>query len=130
MEEDKPYDDINVTPMLDLSYVLLIIFILMTTAAVQGTKVELPRSSEAQSLAKPKTKSITVNNEGRIFLNTIPVTLPELESQLSDAFSKDPELPVIIRGDSMTHYQKIMEVLDVMGRVGIEKVGLATEPKR
>ena len=55
--EDKPYDDINITPMLDLAYVLLVIFILMTTATVAGTKVNLPKASDTPALAKPKTKA-------------------------------------------------------------------------
>src|ERR1700749_3746935 len=100
--EDKPYDDINITPMLDLAYVLLVIFILMTTASVQGTKVNLPKASNSPSLAKPKTKSITVNNEGRIFLDTIPVSLAELEQKLSQAKTQTPDLPVVLRGDSKT----------------------------
>ncbi|MFU8847535.1 MAG: ExbD/TolR family protein [Opitutales bacterium] len=128
-DDSEPYDDINVTPMLDLSYVLLIIFILMTTAAVEGTKVELPRSSQTQSLAEPKTKSITVNNEGGVFLDTVPVSLAELEERLATLYAADRDLPVIVRGDSLTHYQRVMEVLDVVGRVGILQVGLATQPK-
>ena len=54
IQDDKPYDDINITPMLDLSYVLLVIFIIMTTAAVQGIKVNLPKTSSQPSLSKPK----------------------------------------------------------------------------
>ena len=61
---DKPYDDINITPMLDLAYVLLVIFIIMTTAAVQGVKVDLPKASAAVSLAMPKTKVISVYQRG------------------------------------------------------------------
>ena len=61
--EDKPYDDINITPMLDLAYVLLVIFIIMTTASVQGIKVNLPKASAAPSLAKPQTKAITIRDE-------------------------------------------------------------------
>ena len=57
--EDKPYDDINITPMLDLAYVLLVIFIIMTTASVQGIKVDLPKASSTVSLAKPQTKACT-----------------------------------------------------------------------
>ena len=84
IQEDKPYDDINITPMLDLSYVLLVIFILMCTASVAGTKVNLPKATSAPAnLAKPKTKSITVNNEGKVFLDTVPVTLQELEQRLN-----------------------------------------------
>ena len=81
IQEDKPYDDINITPMLDLAYVLLVIFILMCTASVQGVKVNLPKASNAPSLSKPKTKLITVNNEGRVFLDTVPVTIAELEQR-------------------------------------------------
>jgi biopolymer transport protein ExbD len=125
--EDKPYDDINITPMLDLAYVLLVIFILMCTASVQGMKVNLPKASKAPSLAKPKTKSITINNEGRIFLDTIPVAIPELEQRLQAAKAQNPEVPVVVRGDSATQYQAVMDVLDVLGRLSISQVGLATK---
>ena len=54
------YDDINITPMLDLAYVLMVIFIIMTTASVQGIKVNLPKASDTPSLAKPQTKAITI----------------------------------------------------------------------
>ena len=55
---NEPYDEINVTPMLDLAYVLLVIFIIMTTASVQGIKVNLPKASNTPSLAKPTTKVV------------------------------------------------------------------------
>jgi biopolymer transport protein ExbD len=131
MDDDaKAYDDLNVTPLLDLSFTLLIIFIIMTTAAVQGTKVDLPRASKAENLGKPKTKAITVNNEGRIFLDTLPVTIEELEQRLLAEKAENPDLPIVLRGDDLTQYQSVMQVLDVLGRVGLDKVGLATQPKR
>ena len=128
-DEDKPYDDINITPMLDLAYVLLVIFILMTTATVQGLKVNLPRASNTPSLAKPLTKAITINNEGKVFLDTVPITIPELEQRLSAQKAQTPEFPVVVRGDSLTQYQAVMDVLDVVGRVGITQIGLATKPQ-
>jgi len=127
--DDKPYDDINITPMLDLAYVLLVIFILMCTASVEGAKVNLPKASKAPSLAKPKVKAITINNEGKVFLDTVPVTLQELEQRLTQAKAQIPDLPVVIRGDHQTQYQSIMDVLDVVGRLGITQIGLATKPK-
>ena len=127
--EDKPYDDINITPMLDLAYVLLVIFILMTTATIQGLKVNLPKASNTPSLAKPQTKAITINNEGKVFLDTVPVTIPELEQRLSAAKAANPEFPVVVRGDSLTQYQAVMDVLDVVGRVGVTQIGLATKPQ-
>ncbi len=129
--DDKPYDDINITPMLDLAYVLLVIFILMATASVEGTKVNLPKASSmpSQPLSKPKTKSISINGEGKIFLDTVPVSLQELDQRLQEAKGQTPDLPVIIRGDSQSQYQSIMDVLDVVGRLGISQVGLATKSK-
>ncbi len=127
--EDKPYDDINITPMLDLAYVLLVIFILMTTASVQGVKVNLPKASNAPSLAKPKTKAITVNSQGKIFLDTVPVSLEELEQRLTQLKTQNADFPVVIKGDSQTQYQSIMDVLDVLGRENLTQVGLATKPR-
>ena len=127
--EDKPYDDINITPMLDLAYVLLVIFILMCTASVQGVKVNLPKASAVPSLAKPKTKAISVNNEGKIFLDTVPVTLAELETRLQQQKAATPDFPVVVKGDLLTPYQGIMDVLDVLGRLNITQVGLATKKR-
>jgi biopolymer transport protein ExbD len=125
--DNKSYDDINVTPMVDLYLVLLLIFIIMTTAGVQGVKVNLPKASKTPSLAKPKMKAITVNNQGKLFLDTIPVTLPELEQKLSQFKAQFPEFSVVVKGDSLTQYQGVMDVLDVLGRVGVSQVGLATK---
>ena len=126
--DNKPYDDINVTPMLDLAYVLLIIFIVMTTATVQGMKVNLPKASASPSLAQQTTKAITVANDGKIFLDTIPVTLAELEQRLVQMKALTPEFPVVLRGDAQTQYQNVMDVLDLLGRLNITQVGLATKP--
>jgi biopolymer transport protein ExbD len=125
--EAKPYDDINITPMLDLAYVLLVIFIIMTTATVQGMKVNLPKASAAPSLATQTTKAITVTNDGKIFLDTIPVTMSELRLRLLQQKALTPEFPVVLRGDSQTQYQNVMNVLDLLGQLNITQVGLATK---
>ncbi len=130
--DNKSYDDINVTPMVDLYLVLLLIFIIMTTAGVQGVKVNLPRGgpASAKPLEGPKMQAITVNNEGKVFLNTLPVTLDELSSKLEAIKSSTPEFPVVIRGDSASQYQGIMDVLNVVGRLGLTQIGLATQAKK
>lgn len=125
-EEDKPYDDINITPMLDLAYVLLVIFIIMTTASVQGIKVELPKASSAASLAQPKTKAITVNSSGQIFLDAYPVTLAELEAQLRTAKATNPDVPIVVKGDATVQYEKVVDILDLLRRLELNKVGLVT----
>ena len=126
--DGKAYDDINVTPMVDLYLVLLLIFIIMTTAGLQGLKVNLPKESAATSQAKKKIQAITVANDGRICLNTVPVTLPELEQNLTRVKAQTPDFPVVVRGDSAAQYQGIMDVLNVCAKLGITQVALATKP--
>jgi len=125
--ESEPYDDINITPMVDLTLVLLIIFIIMTTAAIQGVTINLPKASSQPSLAESKTKAITITADGTLYLDTYPVTLSELESRLAGYYAADPGLPVVIRGDAAVQYQLVMDVLDLVGRIGISQVGLVTQ---
>ena len=126
-EENAAYDEINVTPMLDLAYVLLVVFILMTTAAVQGIQVNLPKASNTPSLAKPQTKAITVTAEGTIFLDTFPVTMEQLESTLLQYKAANPELPVVVKGDATVQYQSVVEILALLGKLDITQVGLVTQ---
>jgi biopolymer transport protein ExbD len=126
-EEKTAYDEINITPMLDLAYVLLIIFIIMTTATVQGIKVNLPKASAQPSLAENKTKAITITADGTIYLDTFPVSLPELENLLRQYKAATPDLPVIIKADASIQYQRVVDVLDMVGRLEITQLGLVTQ---
>src|ERR1700749_4241859 len=121
------YDEINVTPMLDLAYVLLIIFIILTTATVQGIKVNLPKASAQPSLAENKTKAVTITADGTIYLDTFPVSMTELENMLRQYKAANPNLPVIIKGDATVQYQKVIDVLDLIGRLDITQLGLVTQ---
>ena len=125
--ENEPYDEINITPMLDLAYVLLVIFIIMTTATVQGIMVNLPKASDTPSIAKSQTKAITVTADGTIFLDTYPVTLEQLESTLQQHKAVNPDLPVVVKGDAQVQYQLVVEVLDMLGRLDITQIGLVTQ---
>jgi biopolymer transport protein ExbD len=126
-EEKDVYDEINITPMLDLAYVLLLIFIIMTTATVQGIKVNLPKASAQPSLAESKTKAITIAGDGTIYLDTFAVTMVELENLLRQYKAATPDLPVIIKADSTIQYQRVVDVLDLMGRLEISQLGLVTQ---
>ena len=116
------YDDINITPMLDLAYVLMVIFIIMTTASVQGIKVNLPKASDTPSLAKPQTKDITITADGTMYLDTYPVSL-----LLRQYKAANPNLPVVVKADSTIPYQRVVDVLDVVGRLEITQLGLVTQ---
>jgi biopolymer transport protein ExbD len=123
--ENEPYDDINITPMLDLAYVLLVIFIIMTTASVQGIKVNLPKASAAPSLAKPTTKAITITETGQIFSTPSGASMScEPSSALK---ATNPELPVVVKGDTVVQYGRVMEVLELLGQLDITQLGLVTQ---
>lgn len=126
-EDGELYDEVNVVPMLDLAYVLLVIFIILTTATVQGIKVDLPKASAAPSLAEPKTKAVSITADGTIYLDTFPVSLAELESLLRQYRAADPDLPVIVKADSTIEYQRVVDVLDLLGRLEITQLGLVTQ---
>jgi biopolymer transport protein ExbD len=126
--DSKPYDNINITPMLDLAYVLLVIFIIMTTATVQGMKVNLPKASAMPSVAQQTMKAITVTSDGKVFLDTVPVTLPELEQRLIQQRALTPEFPIVVRGDNQTQYQNVVDVLDLLVRNNFTQISMATKP--
>jgi biopolymer transport protein ExbD len=125
--EEKVYDDINITPLLDVAYVLLLIFNIMTTATVQGINVNLPKASSTPSLAKPKTKAISITPDGTIYLDTSPVSIQELETRLAQFKAAVPDLPVVLKADASIQYQKVIEVLDVVTRLEISQLGLVTQ---
>lgn len=128
-EDNAPFDDINVTPMLDLAYVLLVIFIILTTASVQGVRVEVPRADMSAALAKPRLKAITVSEAGDVYLDAYPVTMEQLETRLKQLKAVYPSQPIVIKGDARAQYLKVMEVLEILKKSDITDIGLVTGRK-
>jgi len=124
--ETKPYDSINVTPMLDLAYVLLVIFIIMTTASVQGLNINLPKPSNKPSTVKKEMRIVQVIPGGRLLLNGASVSLPQLESLLTALHSRDPEFSLVVKGDPEADYAHVVEIIDLAGRLNISNLGLIT----
>ncbi len=124
--DNQPYDDINVTPMLDLAYVLLVVFIILTTASVQGVRVQSPETKALGNLAKPQTRAITITADGSIFLDAYPVSLEQLAQSLGQYKAANPALPVVLKGDAAAPYEKVMEVLNVAKKLDITEIGLVT----
>lgn len=125
--EQKAFDEINVTPLLDLAWTLLVVFIIAVTAAIQGIKVNLPKASEAPSLTKPKTKAVSILANGQIYLDAFPVTLKELEMYMRQYKAMDPNFPVVIKGDEKVYYSRVIDVLDILAQLEITQLGLVTK---
>jgi biopolymer transport protein ExbD len=125
--ENQPYDDINITPMLDLAYVLLVTFIILTTASVQGVRVTSPTTKAVSNLSKPQTRAITVTADGAIYLDAYPVSLDELKVSLGQYKAANPNLPVVLKGDAAAQYEKVVQVLNVAKQLDITEIGLVTK---
>jgi biopolymer transport protein ExbD len=128
--DNQPYDDINVTPMLDLAYVLLVIFIIMTTASVQGVRVESPKAKTTGNLAGKRVKAVTVSSAGDLYLDAYPVTPEQLEERLRQLKSANPAQPIVVKGDAHAQYARVMLVLEILKRTDISNVGLVTSRVR
>src|SRR5262245_13320036 len=119
--------ELNITPLLDLAFVLLVIFIITTAPAVNDLNISLPSAASRPKEAPSKVNYITVDNAGKIYLNTVPMDEDLLLRTLVEFRKQDPDLNVVVRGDKRIQYQKVVGVLDVLVSANVSKVGLATE---
>ena len=126
-QDAKPYDSINVTPMLDLAYVLLVIFILMTTASVSGLKIDLPKPSNKPAPAEKKEiRIVQIQPDVSLLLNGAAISMAELEQRLAAARARDPQAGIVIKGDPMAYYAMVVDIIDLAARLEITNVGLVT----
>ena len=125
--ETESLDEINVTPLLDIAWTLLVVFIIAVTASIQGIKVNLPKASNAPSLVKPKTKAITIHANGQVYLDAYPVTMAELETRLRQFKAVDPNFPVVVKGDAKIYYEKVIDVLALLQELEVTQLGLVTQ---
>lgn len=119
--------ELNITPLLDLAFVLLVIFIITTTPVVNDLDVDLPTAAKRPKEPKAKVNYVTVESSGRVILNREVVDLPGLQEKLIAMRMDNPDINVVIRGASKTKYQNIVNVMDVLQQANVGKVDLATE---
>jgi len=119
--------ELNITPLLDLAFVLLVIFIITTTPIVNDLDLSLPAASKHQKDPPRKSNYITVRADGSMWLNKAQMPLDTLQEKLIGLRMDDPDLSVIVRGDAKTKYRQIRAVLDVCQQANVVKVDLATE---
>jgi biopolymer transport protein ExbD len=119
--------ELNITPLLDLAFVLLVIFIITTIPPVKDMDLKLPVASKHQKDPPHKAKYISVQADGNLFVDREQVKFDDLLSYLISKRMDDQDLSVIIRGDAKTKYRQIRAVLDLCQQANLAKVDLATE---
>lgn len=121
-------NELNITPLLDLAFVLLVIFIITTPQLSNDLEMNLPSPKKENNPAPPqKMNRIVVNTAGEIKVNDEIVEIGSLKGKLLTMKVKDPEMAVVVRGAADVDYQRIIGVLDALQQADITKVGLATE---
>ena len=121
-------NELNITPLLDLVFVLLVIFIITTPQLVNNLEINLPSGKKPPADHKPKPPSrINVSAGGQITLDDAVVTVPQLKDRLQQLKSDNPDFGVVVKGADETDYQVMVNVMDTLRQLDITKMGLATE---
>jgi len=119
--------ELNITPLLDLAFVLLVIFIITTIPPVKDMDLKLPVAAKHQKDPPHKAKYISVQADGNLFIDREEMKVGDLLGRLISLRTDDPDLNIIVRGDAKTKYRQIRAVLDICQQANIVKVDLATE---
>ena len=123
--------ELNVTPLLDLAFVLLIIFMITTPLMENSVDLVIPSSDAAKNAVDPKAvQTIAINREAKIELNGEPVELVQLQAQLTALKEARPAVAVVIRSHKELAVQKLIDVMDAVQRAKITKVGVVTNPEK
>jgi biopolymer transport protein ExbD len=120
--------ELNVTPLLDLAFVLLIIFIITTPLLENGMAVQLPTASQRPTppIDQKSIKTVNITRTGQIYLDNQPVDLALLEQELTTFRGTTPDAAVVVRADKSLPYQRVVDVYDVIQRAKIERMRLDT----
>lgn len=127
---DKPKAQVDMTSLIDLTFLLLVTFIVTLPALEQGVSIMLPQAKTDQLPTKDKkANTVTIDALNRVFLNNKPVTHEELETALSSMQAEDPDVPVLVRGDERLEYGQVMSVVKILHKCKIRKMALVTVEK-
>jgi biopolymer transport protein ExbD len=120
--------EVQMTSLMDLSFLLLITFIITYPVLEQGINVKLPRGT-ADAIENLKSQTVAVDAQGGVFLNNRRISLEALENELTALIGQDPQTAVLVRGDERIDYGQIVQVLRVLHKAGVTRMALVTEPE-
>ncbi len=124
----QPMSAINVTPLVDVMLVLVVIFIITAPLLASSIRLDLPRSEAAKPGEAPKFVTLVVDKSGRAYLNDQALELPELERNLAQTAAARPDTEVQLRADAAVPYGRIVEVMGLAQKAGLNRIGFVAEP--
>lgn len=127
---EKPKAAVDMTSLIDLTFLLLVTFIVTLPALEQGISIMLPQAKTDQLPTKDrKAYTISIDASGHAFLNNKPLSHAELETELKRLVADDPEVPVLVRGDERLDYGSVMNVVKIVYNCKVTKMALVTVEK-
>ena len=128
-DTDEVMNEINMTPLVDVMLVLLIIFIITVPVMQHSVNIDLPRASSEQQVVKPETVRLSVDAEGRYYLNDSKISDADLAPRLQAEAARSPQPDLHIRGDKAVRYERVAQAMAAAQQAGLRKIGFITEPK-
>lgn len=129
-QQQDVISDINMTPLVDVMLVLLIIFMVTVPVLTHSVRIELPRASVHEQLAKPRTITLSVDKDAVLRWDTEVLSRDELERRLKDRAADSPQPDIHIRGDRTVGYEHVMHIMAAVQRAGLTKIGFISEPEK
>lgn len=118
--------DINMTPLMDLTFILLITFIITFPLIEQGIAINLPKG-EAEDMMESETRSISLTVENKLYLDNVPVSKEELRQSMAEIGRSDPNTTIYVRADRKLPYGDVVEIMKILHDADITKMALVTE---
>ena len=127
---EAPMSEINVTPLVDVMLVLVVIFIITAPLLASSIRLDLPKAEGTQAGDAPKFVTLVVDPKGAVFLDDKPVTPQQLEEQLQQAAKANPDTEIQLRADQSVPYGKVVEVMGLAHKAGLQRIGFVAEPAK
>lgn len=122
----KQISEINLTPLMDLTFILLITFIITFPLIEQGIVVNLPKG-KASDLSSNSAQTITLDVDGKLYLDDIPISHVDLATRMNELGQSNPETSVMVRADERIQYRNVVKVLKILHDAKVEKMALVTQ---
>ena len=123
-----PMSDINMTPLIDVMLVLLVIFMITAPLMTSSLKLDLPKTDAAQPNDAPQFISVALDPQGQLFFGEDVVDATAFAARVADAARKNPRTEVQLRADKGVPYGRVAEVIGVVQKAGLSRIGFVTEP--
>ena len=124
-----PMSEINMTPLIDVMLVLVVIFIITAPLLASSIRLDLPKTDAAKPMEEPKFVTLVVDKAGQTFLQDQPITLELLAQSLAQTAKQNPDTEVQLRADEAVPYGRVVEVMGVAQKAGLNRIGFVADAK-